>query len=317
MKKIPLIFAGIFLPGISHAHVKWFVESEEIIPKETVHFSLNDPFVLTWIFLIFGIIILSYYLEKQLINPYPFFKKIQKWEEQIIWVTKIATALWLIILSLNGQILAKPFLVTSTIEKGLQLLQFIIAAGLISNRFQRTNAILLIFLYFGSLIHYGSVILEHIFVLGLAFHFLFAPQKKKDSFYPYKEWSLPLLRIFTGISLVILAFNEKLLHPELGLTFLQSHNWNFMQLMGIDWFTNNLFVLSAGMTELLFGIILILGTITRINTLALTFIFVSTTMVLGPNELFGHLPLFAIAFTLILYGSGKKGIITNLLPLKT
>lgn len=91
--------------------------------------------------------------------------------------------------------------------------------------------------------------------------------------------AIDIVRIGTGISLIGLAFTEKLLYPELGMEFLAMHQWNFMQPL-FPWFTNELFVLSTGFAEMLFGIVFILGYMTRTTTVVIGCFFTAsvTTM---------------------------------------
>jgi hypothetical protein len=115
---------------------------------------------------------------------------------------------------------------------------------------------------------------------------------------------LPIIRIAVGITLTILAIDEKLLHPHLTVYFLQLHHLNFMPLLGFHGFTDVHFTLAAGVAELTFGLLLIAGIATRLVTASLSVFFIATLLVLGPIELVGHAPLFGIAFLLISRGAG-------------
>jgi uncharacterized membrane protein YphA (DoxX/SURF4 family) len=123
-----------------------------------------------------------------------------------------------------------------------------------------------------------------------------------------------LLRFHTGVALSVLAFSEKLLQPSLAMAFLEKHNVNFMKTLGFENFSDHLFVLSAGFSELLFGMIFVLGLVTRINTLALAFFLIASNVYFflmgksaeGILEIIGHANLFAIGLLLIFYGAGSK-----------
>lgn len=115
---------------------------------------------------------------------------------------------------------------------------------------------------------------------------------------------LPIIRIAVGITLVILAIDEKLLHPHLTVYFLQQHHLNFMPLLGFQSFTDVHFTLAAGVAELTFGLLLIAGVATRWVAASLSVFFIATLLVLGPVELVGHAPLFGIVFLLISRGAG-------------
>ena len=116
--------------------------------------------------------------------------------------------------------------------------------------------------------------------------------------------ALPIIRIALGITLAILAFDEKLLHPHLTVAFLQQHHLNFMPLLGFHGFKDIHFALAAGVAELTLGLLLLAGIATRFVTATLSIFFIATLLVLGPIELVGHAPLFGIAFLLISRGAG-------------
>jgi uncharacterized membrane protein YphA (DoxX/SURF4 family) len=71
------------------------------------------------------------------------------------------------------------------------------------------------------------------------------------------------------------------------------------------WYTDYLFTLSAGTMEALFGLIFILGVVTRLNALAIAIFFSIPIFILGPIELAGHLPHFCAVVLLLLFGSGE------------
>ena len=115
-----------------------------------------------------------------------------------------------------------------------------------------------------------------------------------------------LVRIGTGITLIVLALHAKLLDPSLALTFLDENELNFMPLLGFDGFTNVYFALSAGLVELTIGIFLVTGVATRFVTILFCMVLGSTLIMLGPGELIGHLPLFGVAVPLILRGGSGR-----------
>ena len=86
-----------------------------------------------------------------------------------------------------------------------------------------------------------------------------------------------------------------------------------MPVLGFDWYSDQLFVLSAGMMELVIGVIILIGVITRLTTFVLAaFMFASnvTFLVTGRSdealsEMIGHMPIIATAIILLLLGSGR------------
>ncbi|MBI3671179.1 hypothetical protein HY249_00085 [Candidatus Azambacteria bacterium] len=79
-----------------------------------------------------------------------------------------------------------------------------------------------------------------------------------------------------------------------------------MQNLGFSWYSDYLFVLSAGFVESLLGLIFILGVVTRLNALATAIIFTIPLFLMGPVELIGHMPHFSLVLLLLIFGSGNK-----------
>ncbi len=122
----------------------------------------------------------------------------------------------------------------------------------------------------------------------------------------YERHAVTALRVLTGLALVIVAFSEKLLNPELSSAFLREYShFNVLRsLFGWDWVTDRLFGDLAGIVEATIGILLITGVLTRVVILAMWIPFNLTVPLLPPVELLGHLPIFGIMYLLLLYGSG-------------
>ena len=129
----------------------------------------------------------------------------------------------------------------------------------------------------------------------------------------YAKLPVPIIRIGVGLTMVILALHDKLLSPNMALTFLDTYYLNFMELMGFAGFTDIRFVFAAGIVELAVGILLIFGIATRFVA-AIVFVLMGTTMaILGIVELFGHLPIMGIALLLLYRGSGGFQLAPQLL----
>jgi len=194
-------------------------------------------------------------------------------------------------------------------------LQLFVAFTFITGLFDRAGAVLLIvafllgFLVFPPLamldqIHYVGIAVA-LFVLGRTIPPEWVAQKL--AWLPrYETGAVAALRILTGAALVTAAFNEKLLAPELGRAFLAEYpHFNFMRsVFGLAWFTDDLFVTAAGITEATIGVLLITGVLTRVVILGMWVPFNLTVPLLPPVELLGHLPIFGIMYLLLLYGSG-------------
>ena len=114
------------------------------------------------------------------------------------------------------------------------------------------------------------------------------------------------LRVLVGSSLVVLAFTEKLARPELALAFLDRFPaFNLLQTLGIP-VSDLAFVRIAGAVELLFGLLLISGTMPQLVVLLAGIPFNATLFFLGTDELIGHLPIYGAMLALLVYGSSRE-----------
>src|SRR3954467_10829689 len=107
------------------------------------------------------------------------------------------------------------------------------------------------------------------------------------------------LRIGVGISLVMVAFTEKLANPQLAQSFLRQHPLNFTAALGMP-MSDATFVLCAGTVELLVGLCVLFGLFPRLIILIAWLPFNLTLTIFDWVELIGHLPFYgAMAFLLV------------------
>ncbi len=120
------------------------------------------------------------------------------------------------------------------------------------------------------------------------------------------DWSnraIRTLRILAGLAAVAPAFSEKLWNPELGAQFLAAYpHFNVPRaLLGMDWFTDDLFVLTIGVVEGTIGVLLASGLLTRVVILGMFVPFHLGVPFLPAAEYLGHIPLFAIMYVLLVH----------------
>ncbi len=110
--------------------------------------------------------------------------------------------------------------------------------------------------------------------------------------------ALNLLRIAMGFGIAYGALTEKLLNPPLAQALLdQSPFLNVLRPLGVS---DPLFIWLAGLTELVVGIVVLSGQITR-PVMAVGFaLFTVTLVVFGLPEFIGHLPFYGIMLTLFI-----------------
>lgn len=313
MKKyLPLLFslatAILFTPHSVSAHVKWFVEENELHHAASLSLlETQTTGVVVWCSILVVAVLVACVLERILTTPQWIQQKTKQWGPHIIALFRRLVGLWLIYNSATGVILAVNMHGDSTAILILQILQFIAGVLVLGNRVMSVvGSIGILLLYIGTMVQFGFVeLLDHVEVVGIALFIFFNTLPSIPKYNVHRSWALPLLRLFSGIALIVLAFTEKLLQPDMALSFLSTHPWNFMQMIGISWFSNELFILSAAFSEILFGVLFVAGLVTRLNTAALAIFFITTAIVLGPTEIIGHLPFFGMVMIYIFFGSGN------------
>ena len=111
-----------------------------------------------------------------------------------------------------------------------------------------------------------------------------------------KPWSMLLLRITLGITLIWLGITEKILAPDLFIAVIE--NYQLPYIMNIE-----LFVFAAGMIEILIGAFYLLGIFNRSISVLFFGILIMTTLTFGEN-IIAHIFLFAVALCFIIRGGG-------------
>jgi uncharacterized membrane protein YphA (DoxX/SURF4 family) len=103
-----------------------------------------------------------------------------------------------------------------------------------------------------------------------------------------------------GISLVTVAFTEKLANPGLAQSFLQQHPLNFTAALGMP-MSDATFALCAGSVELLVGLFILFGLFPRLIILVAWLPFNLTLTIFDWVELIGHLPFYGALAVLLIW----------------
>ena len=115
--------------------------------------------------------------------------------------------------------------------------------------------------------------------------------------------ALTLLRVCMGIGIAFGALTEKLLDPGLAGALLSDRPYlNVLAGVGV---TNGQFAYIAGLTELVIGIVIVSGQLTRPVMAVGAALFTATLPIFGWLELLGHLPYYGIMLTLFIAPSAK------------
>jgi uncharacterized membrane protein YphA (DoxX/SURF4 family) len=111
-------------------------------------------------------------------------------------------------------------------------------------------------------------------------------------------WALTLLRVCLGFAIAFGALTEKLLDPGLAQALLDGRPYlNVLRSFGIG---DPQFAYLAGLIELIVGIVIMSGQLTRPVMAVGAVLFTMTVPVFGWTELLGHLPFYGIMFVLFM-----------------
>jgi uncharacterized membrane protein YphA (DoxX/SURF4 family) len=213
-----------------------------------------------------------------------------------------AAANWLFVPSLP----LEPDAVGIALRIGEALCGLLVLAGL----FTRYVAIAVGLLGVAAMIPFSiESILEQVHILGIAV-FLFiagagpvSVDGRREAHRSLKHEKAPaaainLLRIAMGFGIAYGALTEKLLNPPLSQALLdQSPFLNVLRPIGVG---DPAFIWLAGATELVIGVVILSGQITRPVMAAGFALFTVTLVVFGLPELIGHLPYYGIMLTLFI-----------------
>ncbi|MEO6457217.1 MAG: hypothetical protein ABIO92_02925 [Chloroflexia bacterium] len=300
------------MPSTAHAHEKWFVDDSAYPLRFELFFSL--PVVVSLVTATVSLALLL--LIRRAVHD-PFFPNppwLQPVNSSVLAVLGIQTAISLVYMAVQGWLLA-PGLAVPWDALGIALLglQLFASFTLITGWLTRLGGALLVGLVLVSIMFFPlSRVVEQLLFVGIGIFFLIngrglflphgdLPRRATAFWSKYSHYALPILRIFTGLSILWLAFSEKLLNPGLALAFLDTRpEFNFMRLIGFTWFSDELFVYAAAAVEATVGVLLIAGVLPRIVILFMWVPFNITIPLLPPEELLGHLPILAVMYAVFL-----------------
>lgn len=315
MKKNFFVFLVFImsLASVASAHVKWFVDSEKVIGEDhgrVPFYYLGSSEVWVWALISIFIVVMFSIIDRVIPEPQRLRKFGNIHRHTIVRVSEVVLGLFLVTVSFVWHIILVPEMPIDSLERlHIGFVQIVAGLLFIFGFLPRVAAVLagLIYLFMGMTLGLMPI-LENIMLLALLVFFYLEHVPVRSYCARYRKYGLEIVRIGTGISLIVFAFTEKLMYPELGIEFLRVHNWNFMYNMGIGWFSDNLFVLSTGFAELVFGIIFIFGYLTRINTIAISCFFAVSVVTMAVS--FGQwevedLVVYSAAVLFIFYGHGE------------
>ncbi|MBP9669406.1 MAG: DoxX family membrane protein [Candidatus Pacebacteria bacterium] len=304
-------------PAVAAAHTRWFAEGT-LQPYITM--EPTGLYLMSWAIIAAVIVAIGVYLEHKKLFQLNWLKpRLAHSFDRAAGTFSMVAGAFFIVAGTHEYLFSPNMEHAMGVPSYFIIAQVFIGLAFLVGVYARVAALALIALWALSVAWFGWLpMLENVWVLGTGlfvlimgndyFSVLNVRVLKKYTQH-YHAYALPLLRICTGATLMVLGFSEKILHPEFGINFLEQHHWNFMQLIGFTNYSDYLFTLSAGSVEALFGLVFILGIVTRVNALVVATFFTIPLFILGPIELAGHLPHFAAVIMLLLFGSGEKFVL--------
>ncbi len=225
-------------------------------------------------------------------------------------ILAVEAAISLIAVAVGSRLFA-PNLMTHNMIVNLlfAIIEIFVAFCFITGYLTRVGAAILLGLFLVAFLFFPAwEVLEQSVYAGIALYLLIMgrgltkpgnPREPLVALSRYWRFAPLLLSIGAGVSIAVLAFTEKLLDPALALAFLKTHpNFNVAHTIGLTWFTNERFIFAAGAVELTIGLALISGILPRLVILGMFVPFNLALPFLGPTELLGHLPVFAVMYVL-------------------
>jgi hypothetical protein len=294
------------------AHVKWYVDDPHNPPIDLR--LLTEPLTIALLVGAVAIAIVWRVVGTRLPRPeLPFLAPLGRLAPWIPRILGIHLGVSLLALAVTNSYLA-PHLSLEPVPGGsaIALLEGILGVWLITGVKLRPAAIGVILLGPLGLAFAGPVaVLEAVDTLGVAIFLALVPPGS-DAFGARRisaaDLHRPLLalRVCAGVALVVLAFSEKLLTPDLaGELLAEFPQIDVFSILGFT-IAPETYVLIAAVTELLFGLLLISGAAPQAVVLIASVPFNLTLLVFDRYELIGHLPIYGILLALLVYGSSRE-----------
>lgn len=294
-----------------HAHLKWFTDDSQ---KQTYVYNDVMAYSLAWIGIGIVLILIGIIIDRVLPKISASWQPgdIEKYSTSIFG---IFIGISLITSTLEGNLFSMNINDAGVLHTVLLLCEGFIGVSLVFGLAVRQASIFLIALWLVVTQAAGVVVtVENLWILGAAIFLLLRGRPllrySQEDIFSFLDarinqaQALTFLRVFLGANLIFLGFSEKILVPELGMAFLQDHPWNFMGQLGLTWFSDGLFVFSAGAVEIILGIFLMAGWVVRLTAAVLATFFLIPPFFMGPAELIGHIPHISIVIMLLLFGRG-------------
>jgi hypothetical protein len=305
--------ALLAVPSPASAHEKWFVEDPGTYPTDWA-FALR-PVTFTLILAVVLVALVWRYVAVRFL-PTPELRALGFVGRLVPYVPRLLAVhlgVSLLAAGVSGHFLTHD-LAVGDLSGGpaLLLLEGALGVWFITGVRLRPAAIALALAGPLALLVTGPVgLLSAMDLLGIAVFLAFVPPS--DAAFGRVEpdpvvlrRALLALRLGAGGALITLAFAEKLANPALARETLRLYpQLDVFALVGIH-LPADTFVAVAGVTELLFGLLVISGALPQVAVLVAGIPFNATLLLFGGTELLGHLPVYGVFLAVLAYGSNPR-----------
>lgn len=312
------LLLSLVIQQTASAHVKWFHEDDE--------FPLRTDLIISWntglLVLVAASSLAALYLFQRMLGDryWPHIRFLDRMAIGAPTLLAVQAAVTLIHAAVQPSLFAPNlFFGVTALGLAFAFIQVLIALSFITGVGDWAAAIALMILGpIGLLLFPVIDIFEQLLWAGIGVFVLLTgrfavfPEHARPWFQrvdpAWGRKAVTWMRVLTGLSFVALGLGEKLWNPDLAVAFLDDNpELNFVQeYFGLEWFSNEVFALSAGLTEATIGVLLISGVLTRVVILAMWLPFNLGLPFLPPQELLGHLPIFGIMYVLLVYNPYRR-----------
>lgn len=289
---------------MNFGHVKWFVDST--VGSDLTTKSVSPLSTTEWLVVLFAttvgvylLFLIDKWLRKSKLDR-SIDKKTKNFQLILVPIVRITAGMILVVNYINNVIIA-PNVAQNQVHKFWIVSSLIIGLFLLVGLFSKYSAVAMLGLFgSASLLVEPVELLDHLEYIGLSLFIIktgggnFSLDNKLIKSYKTPKQDIIVaqkyLLFWSGLAILILAFSEKLGNIHLASAFLLEHNWNLLSGVGIS---DRIFIIIAGVIEAVVGISLILRKAMRLTTLVTLGLMVTTAVLLGVQEVIGH--IFAIA----------------------
>ena len=227
------------------------------------------------------------------------------------FIVGIHVGLPLIVLGIQGDLFSPNNVLTGAARYWLGVVEIGVGVSLLYGALTRLAGIVIAGLWLVGIAVVGlEPMLENVHYLGFAAFFFMTgrgPYAVDRLLFPRLEpaprlarGAMSAVRVATGLSLVVVAFTEKLADLDLAVAFLKRYPLNFTSWIGLP-LADETFAACAGATELVIGLWLMLGLFPRL-IIVTAWLFINMTLtVFNWVELVGHLPVYGVMSVLLIW----------------